>query len=143
MNKSSLAIIFTIAFCLFVSSVRSQDDIPELILEETEGGYIIVNWEDTRVEDEEPQQGGNEIPELILEETEGGYVIVNWEDTRTEDEESQPSGENPSSGNSNGNGGKTTTSSSTSTKNGKKVRKTVKVSTRKSYRKLRGAGDNN
>jgi len=137
MNK--LIFIFAFAcFFLFSTQVKAQDDIPELILEETEGGYIIVNWEDTRVEDEEPQQGGSQgdIPELILEETEGGYVIVNWEETRVEDEapeESEESVTPVSSGN-----GSTKSSSSSTKKSGKTVRKSVKVTTRKSYRYLRG-----
>jgi len=59
------------------TSIYAQADIPELILEETEGGYIIVNWEDTRTEDEEAmpeemievEQVPEEIPEeVFLEE---------------------------------------------------------------------------
>lgn len=60
-------------------------------MEETEGGYITVNLEDTRVEVEELQQFQNDVPELILEETKGGDIIVNWEETRVEDEESSGS----------------------------------------------------
>jgi len=141
MNKSSLALIFTLALCFLFSSVRSQNDIPELILEETEDGYIIVNWEDTRVEDEEPQQGGDQIPELILEETEGGYVIINWEDTRTEDEEAVPEPTTPSSGSGSGSGSGSSKPKKTVTKKGKTVKKTVKYSSKK--RSLRGAEDNN
>ena len=139
MNKSSLSLIFTIAFCFLASSVHAQADIPELILEETEGGYIIVNWEDTRVEDEFPQQGdNNDIPELILEETEGGYIIVNWEDTRTEDEEATPSDSEPSTGNS---GSGSSGTKKTVTKKGKSVKKSVKYSSKK--RNLRSAAENN
>jgi len=56
------------------ASTYAQTDIPELILEETEGGYIIVNWEDTRTEDELPQEVQpeeievEEIPEEVPEE---------------------------------------------------------------------------
>ncbi len=131
MNK--LIFTFTFAcFFFFSTQVKAQADIPELILEETEDGYIIVNWEDTRVEDEEPQQGGSQIPELILEETEGGYIIENWEDTGVENQE--PQGSN---GNSSGNGS-SSSSSSSSSKSGKTVRKSVKVTVKKSYRGLRG-----
>ncbi len=135
MNK--LILIFAFAcFFFFSAQVKAQNDIPELILEETEDGYIIVNWEDTRVEDEEPQQGGDQIPELILEETEGGYVIVNWEDTRVEDEEAtQPTQGETTTPSSSGNGKKTK-------KTSKSVKKSVKVSTKKPKRSLRGESNN-
>jgi len=136
MNK--LFIIFAIAcLCFFSTQVKAQDDIPELILEETEDGYIIVNWEDTRVEDEEPQQGGSQgdIPELILEETEGGYVIVNWEDTRVEDEEAIQPTQVETTTPSNGKAKKIT-------KTSKSVKKSVKVSSKKPKRSLRGESVN-
>ena len=56
---------------MFSETANAQDDLPELILEETEDGYIIVNWEDTRVEDEESQQGGSQTPPIVVTPSKG------------------------------------------------------------------------
>ncbi len=50
---------------MFSENAKAQTDIPELILEETEYGYIIINWEDTRIEDDFPPQGEQQIPPII------------------------------------------------------------------------------
>lgn len=86
----SLLFIFVFAFPGFVSA---QDEV-ELILEEFEGGYIIVNWEDTIVYvDENEQENVEKIPdieELVLEEAGEGLVVVNWEDTKVYGNSGQP-----------------------------------------------------
>jgi len=56
------------------TSIYAQADIPELILEETEGGYIIENWEDTRVEDEEAMPEEIEVEEIFEETPEEPYL---------------------------------------------------------------------
>ncbi len=66
-----IATIFALIFCFFTETANAQDDLPELILEETEDGYIIVNWEDTRVEDEEQQQGENQTPPVVVTPAKG------------------------------------------------------------------------
>ena len=76
MRKSSLALILAIAcFFVFTAPAQAQADIPELILEETEGGWIIENWEDTGVEDQLPEEQEvveevEEYPEETVEEVE-------------------------------------------------------------------------
>jgi len=76
MRKSSLALILAIAcFFVFTAPTQAQADIPELILEETEGGWIIENWEDTGVEDQLPEEEEvveevEEYPEEVTEEVE-------------------------------------------------------------------------
>jgi len=55
MTKLSVFLIAFIALSTLSFSVSAQDDV-ELILEEVEGGYIIINWEDTKVYDEAPEE---------------------------------------------------------------------------------------
>jgi len=89
----SLLSIFVFVFA-FPGFVSAQNEDVELILEEFEGGYIIVNWEDTivyanetqheeQLESEENGSANVTDVELVLEEAEGGLVVVNWEDTMT------------------------------------------------------------
>jgi len=64
MVKVSFLLGLTAGLCLFTSSAFAQ----ELILEETEDGYIIENWEDTGVETQEPNPNNND--EVIIVEPE-------------------------------------------------------------------------
>jgi len=69
MAKLSFILFALIGLCTLTFSVSAQagdnSDV-ELILEEVEGGYIIVNWEDTMVYDEAPE----EEPVVPVEEQE-------------------------------------------------------------------------
>jgi len=65
MAKLYICTIFAIIFCMLLETVKALDDIPELILEETEYGYIIINWEDTRIEDKFPPQGETHTPPIL------------------------------------------------------------------------------
>jgi len=107
MRKSSLALILAIAcFFVFTAPAQAQVDIPELILEETEGGWIIENWEDTGVEDqiseEEEVVEAEEYPEEAVEEVE---EAEEGQEEAAEAEEGQEEAQEETSG-STGNGGK-------------------------------------
>jgi len=101
MTKTSFLLFSLLSIFVFVSA---QDESVELILEEFEGGYIIVNWEDTIVyldESEQEQIGEPSIPdveELILEEAGEGLVVGNWEDSLVYGKNNEKAKKNESKG---------------------------------------------
>ncbi len=60
-------------------------ELPGLVLEETEDGWIVENWEDQGARNEEPLDDWDEG--LILEEAETGWIVENWQESASRDEE--------------------------------------------------------
>jgi len=67
MTKLSFLIMALLSLFALTVSVTAQDEV-ELILEEVEGGYLIVNWEDTRTVHELPEEC--QTPPIIVQEME-------------------------------------------------------------------------